>query len=128
MSEELVNEWIEKAEEDYWAAEYLYEKSKEKVTTIICFHAQQSAEKYLKAVLTQCTIDPPRIHSLETLLDMVVPEIPELEEYRESLIILTPFSVEYRYPGVDATVEDAKECIEIIRALRKRFREILITE
>jgi HEPN domain-containing protein len=44
---------VNKAEEDYWAAHYLYEKSKEKLATVICFHAQQSAEKYLKALLTK---------------------------------------------------------------------------
>lgn len=47
MNEELVKEWVKKAEEDYWAAHYLYKKSKEKLATVICFHAQQSAEKYL---------------------------------------------------------------------------------
>jgi HEPN domain-containing protein len=124
MSEELVKEWIVKTEKDYWAAEYLYDRSK-KLSTIICFHAQQSAEKYLKVLLTQCNVEPPRIHSLETLLDMVVSEIPELEKYRESLIDLTPFSVEYRYPGADASAEDAQNCIEMIRQLRKGFRKIL---
>lgn len=127
MSEELVKEWIAKPEEDYWAAEYLFDKSK-KLSTIICFHAQQSAEKYLKALLTQCNIEPPRIHSLETLLDMVASEIPELEKYRESLISLTPFSVEYRYPGVAASAKDAQDCIKMIRQLRKGFREILVTK
>ncbi len=127
MSEELVKEWAAKAEEDYWAAEYLYKKSK-KLSTIICFHAQQSAEKYLKALLIQCNIDPPRIHSLETLLDMVVSKIPELEEYRESLANLTPYSVEYRYPGIVADAKDAKDCIKMIQELRKGFREILVTK
>lgn len=34
MSKELVREWIAKAEEDYRAAKYLSEKSKEKLSTV----------------------------------------------------------------------------------------------
>ena len=128
MNEELVKEWVKKAEEDYWAAHYLYEKSKEKLATVICFHAQQSAEKYLKALLTKHNIEPPKIHSLETLLDILASEIPELEEHRELLTNLTPYSVEYRYPGIVVTAEDAKHCIEMIRKLRKEFRQLLVEE
>jgi HEPN domain-containing protein len=51
MSEPLVEEWIKKAEEDYETAEYLYKRSKRRFPTSICFHAQQSVEKYLKALL-----------------------------------------------------------------------------
>jgi HEPN domain-containing protein len=58
MNEQLVEEWIIKADEDYYAAEYLYEKSKEKFSSIICFHAQQCAEKYLKAIFTKYNIEP----------------------------------------------------------------------
>lgn len=128
MSKELVKEWIAKAEEDYWAAKYLSEKSKEKLSTVICFHAQQCAEKYLKALCTKHDIEPPKIHSLETLLDILVLEIPELEEYRESLTNLTPYSVEYRYPGIVATTEDVAYCMKIIQGLRKVFRQILAKE
>ncbi len=47
MSEELVNEWIEKAEEDYWAAEYLYENSRTKVPTILapCTHFMEKQQQ-----------------------------------------------------------------------------------
>jgi len=126
MNEELVKEWVNKAEEDYWAAHYLYEKSKERLATVICFHAQQSAEKYLKALLTKHDIEPPKTHSLEALLDILTSEIPEIEEHRELLTSLTPYSVEYRYPGIVATAEDAEQCVEMIQKLRKEFRELLL--
>lgn len=48
MSEELVNEWIVKSEEDYKTTEELYSKSLSEFASTICFHSQQCAEKYLK--------------------------------------------------------------------------------
>ena len=125
MNEELVKEWIEKAEEDCLTVEELYRISIRRFATTICFHAQQCAEKYLKAVLTSHSIEPPWTHSLETLLDLIVDNVPELEQYREMLIYLTPYSVQYRYPGVVGTIDDAEYCVETVRELRKAFRSII---
>ena len=125
MNEELIKEWAVKAEEDYLTVEELSKIHVRRFATIICFHSQQCAEKYLKALLIACNIEPPRTHSLETLLDLIVSEVPELERYRDLLIDLTPYSVQYRYPGVVATRDDAKYCAKIIQELRKVFQEIL---
>ena len=125
MNEELIKEWVLKAEEDYLTVEELYKIHVRRFAAIICFHAQQCAEKYLKALLIACNIEPPRTHSLETLLDLIVDEVPELEQYRDRLTDLTPYSVQYRYPGVVATPDDAEYCAKIIQELRKVFQEIL---
>ena len=45
---EIVREWIEKAEEDFEFAKMNLEERKP-FCAQICFHFQQSAEKYLKA-------------------------------------------------------------------------------
>jgi HEPN domain-containing protein len=37
----------------------------------VCFHAQQCAEKALKGLLTSLTIQHPRTHALEVLLDLL---------------------------------------------------------
>ena len=125
MSEELVNEWIVKAEEDYRSVEELYKKSVSGFATTICFHAQQSAEKYLKALLTKHGIEPPWIHTLETLLELIISKIPELEKYRETLAQLTPYATEYRYPGKVADQEDAETCVNIIRKFQDNMRLLL---
>ena len=121
MNEELVKEWTKKAEEDCLAVEELYKISVRRFATIICFHAQQCAEKYLKALLISRNIEPPRTHSLETLLDLIVDNVPELGQCRDMLTDLTPYRVECRYPGVAATPDDAEYCIETVRELRKAF-------
>jgi HEPN domain-containing protein len=65
----------------------------------VAFHAQQAAEKALKAVLVHAWVDFPRTHDLQALLvliddaGMAVP--PELE----GVSALTRFAVETRYPG-----------------------------
>lgn len=125
MNEELVKEWIEKAEEDCLAVEELYRISVRRFAAIICFHAQQCAEKCLKALLISYNIEPPRTHSLETLLDLIVDKVPELEQCRDRLTGLTPYSVEYRYPGVVAMPDDAEYCAETIRELRKTLRSMI---
>ena len=106
MNEERVREWTLKAEEDCLAVEELYKISVRRFAAIICFHVQQCAEKYLKALLISRNIEPPRTHSLEMLLDLIVDNVPELEQCRDMLTGLTPYSVEYRYPGVVATPDD----------------------
>ncbi|MEA3282120.1 MAG: HEPN domain-containing protein [Euryarchaeota archaeon] len=125
MNKELVKEWTLKAEEDCLAIEELYKISVRRFAAIICFHAQQCAEKYLKALLISHNIEPPRTHSLETLLDLIVYNVPELEQYRDMLTGLTPYSVEYRYPGVAAISDDAEYCAQTVRELRKAFKGII---
>ena len=122
MSEKLVEEWIDKAEEDYQSAQILFKKSPSDFATTICFHSQQCAEKYLKAILIKHGIEPPWIHTLESLLDLIIPEVPELEEYGEILAQLTPYATEYRYPGKIASKNDAKTCVDIISKFRDNVK------
>ena len=125
MSEKLVEEWISKAEEDFKSMEELYRISASEFANTICFHAQQCAEKYLKALLTRYGIEPPWIHTLEALLDLLIEKNPELEKNRAILAQLTPYGTEYRYPGKFATVEEAEECYDIIGKFRNNIKEIL---
>ena len=46
----LTAEWLAKAEEDYSVAKGLLRRRKVPADSV-CFHSQQAAEKYLKAVL-----------------------------------------------------------------------------
>lgn len=50
QNEEVVKEWIEKAEEDFGFASTSIEHTD--YFAQICFHFQQAAEKYLKAFVT----------------------------------------------------------------------------
>ena len=113
---------MDKAEEDFRTLQELYNKSPSDFATTICFHSQQCAEKYLKALLTNHGIEPPWIHTLETLLDLIIPEVPELEQFRKMLAQLTPYATEYRYPGKIANKKDAKTCVDIISKFQKNIK------
>jgi HEPN domain-containing protein len=60
----LALEWVAKAEEDFNVAQREYRARKNPAYNAACFHAQQCAEKYLKARLQEANIAFPRPHSL----------------------------------------------------------------
>ena len=74
----------------------------------VCFHAQQVAEKYLKAFLQQRGLAPPRTHSLIELLELCLPVDAAMETLRDSLVRLERYAVSYRYPGESADREEAR--------------------
>ena len=55
--------WVQKAEADWHAAQHL-DAEPERLNDIICFHCQQTAEKYLKALLQELGLPIPRTHVL----------------------------------------------------------------
>jgi hypothetical protein len=59
----------------------------------LCFHCQQSAEKYLKAVLEELGQSVPRTHDLNDLLNLLGPVHPTLRSLRRGLVFLTEFSL-----------------------------------
>ncbi len=67
----VTREWVARAESDLRAAVYLLEPRIERPTEAICFHAQQCAEKYVKALLVFRGADFPRTHDLEKLADLL---------------------------------------------------------
>ncbi len=64
------HEWLSKATEDLAVAELILE-SDVAARWAACFHAQQAAEKSLKAMLVAQGIDFPRTHALEVLVDLL---------------------------------------------------------
>jgi HEPN domain-containing protein len=108
----LTVEWVQKAEEDFAGA---VQMNRQTLPNLICFHCQQCAEKYLKARLYEAGIDFPKTHDLLNLLKLVLPVEPLWETARDSLRRLNEYAIEFRYPGDNATPEEAevamKHCI-----------------
>jgi HEPN domain-containing protein len=65
----------------------------------VCFHAQQAAEKAIKAVLLSRGIEFPLTHDIEELLEITESSGLELPEEVREAGLLTPYAVETRYPG-----------------------------
>src|SRR5688572_32679202 len=78
---------------------------------VACFHCQQAAEKYIKALLQDHGLAVPRTHDLEVLLDLLLPHDATLAPLRRGVRSLTKFAVEYRYPAMRATTRQMQASV-----------------
>ena len=104
--------WVEKAEEDFILAQSALRRKRPLVTGA-CFHAQQCAEKYMKALLVSKRAGFPMTHDLLLLSNLCSNEGIFLEIDPKLLNALTDFAVRTRYPGEEPTLGEAKEAMEL---------------
>ena len=115
---DFVQSWRRKAEGDLLAAERLLEVQQGDYFAV-AFHSQQAAEKFLKAFLVRFQILFPKTHNIEQLLQLATPSAPSLEEELVSAVILTPYGVEFRYPGEEiADLDTARQAPEEARRVK----------
>ena len=89
-------DWLRHARSDLLLART--RKTRTLLYAHLCFHAQQAAEKALKAVLLAHRIQVPRTHDLAFLLDRL-PRGLSLPPALIDLPRLTKYAVQQRYPG-----------------------------
>jgi HEPN domain-containing protein len=117
-------EWAEYAEEDFLLAKSALRRKKP-LTTASCFHSQQCAEKYLKALLIFKGREFPKTHDL-VILDRLCNQSGILTGLdKEDLGRLSAYAVHTRYPGSQPAPEDGEEALEISGQIRKFARAIL---
>jgi HEPN domain-containing protein len=92
----LIQEWLRKADEDLAFAGSIIEDSP--FYAQICFHFQQSAEKYLKAVVVADELEFQKIHDLVALLKSCLKSRPELSGLMPDCKLLSRFYIDTRYP------------------------------
>ena len=122
MSEEYLEEWVSKAEEDHEAAVDLARRRRRPLPNSVCFHCQQCAEKYLKSYLIYRGTMFPKMHNLVALLEMCVSLDETFEQLRDPLVQLNSYATEVRYPGKYATIEEAREAIQAMKLVRRFVR------
>ncbi len=119
-------DWLMHAESDLNLARVIRERA-DVLPEQACFHAQQAAEKALKAVLLFNGIDFPLIHDIEELLELAKQNkmVPPQEVSDASA--LTPYAVEARYPGhvEQVTPSDVDEAIHLAESVLRWASEIL---
>jgi HEPN domain-containing protein len=91
----------------------------------VCFHSQQAAEKYIKALLQERGVPFPKTHDLDTLVGLLSPHDAVLDPLRRRLDSLTSFAVEYRYPMSRATTKQMRAALRTAEAVRTAARERL---
>jgi HEPN domain-containing protein len=108
--------WLRKASSDAAAVESLLKGGN---FDAACFHAQQAAEKYLKAFLTYHGRQFPFTHNLAELVELCAAVDPAFRLLASGLGRLTPYAVELRYDEAFApSFEVAQEARATARAAR----------
>ena len=113
---ELVNHWLQIAENDLRAAQVDLDVNPPLVEDA-CFHCQQVVEKVLKAFLTFHGIEFEKSHEIEYLLDLCIGKTSSFEQVRDIAGPLTSYAVRirYPYPGPPLTLDEARETLSVAR-------------
>jgi HEPN domain-containing protein len=88
----------------------------------VCFHCQQAAEKYLKALLQERGMTVLRTHNLADLHRLLLARDPSLRAVRHGLKTLTRYAVDYRYPGFNANARKAQAAFRWATQIRREVR------
>ncbi len=122
-STHVAKQWIAKAEEDLLTAEHTLALGEDCPAGVVCFHAQQCAEKYMKALLVYHDIEFPKTHDLVVLLNRLGKWSPR-DVPLEDAHPLNRYSVEARYPGDWEPIElqEASEAVQMTRRIRAALR------
>ncbi|MEN6577274.1 MAG: HEPN domain-containing protein [Phycisphaerales bacterium] len=121
---EVIREWIDKSEGDYRTATREVRADPPNYDAV-CFHAQQCAEKLLKAALIAEGQIPPKTHDLTVLSSLLGSVAPEWSWPVEDLRLLSRSAVIFRYPGESADQEEADAALGISKAMRERLLLLL---
>jgi len=124
-----VIQWLEFADGDLRLARHGLTLTSGVPYRLIAYHAQQCAEKHLKAFLVYHEIDFPYTHNIGRLLELCAEkgdwarDLPEADE-------LTPFAITARYPSEQEAVtrEESLRTIEIALKVRETIRKALERE
>jgi len=124
-----VKQWMIYGDEDLRLARHALTLLSGCPYRLIAYHAQQCAEKYLKAYLVFHRIDFPYTHNISRLLELCEEnsrwpgKIYEAEE-------LTAFAITVRYPGEDEKVakKEALRAVDIATKVKQTVRKTLKKE
>lgn len=111
---EVTQGWLERARSDLTLGKIAL-----KTTGVLpedaCFHAQQCAEKALKALLSELGIPFPRTHVIEVLLDLLKANGVSPSKTVDEAFTLSQYAVQTRYPGEwePVTKAEAKRALEL---------------
>ena len=111
---------VRKADQDLYVLKKLVSDQAAPIE-VFGFHAQQAAEKLIKAGLALNHITYGRTHRLGELVDLATDNGLVFPGYVESLVDLTPYAVEFRYDVAPNEGDDELEktaTLEAIQALR----------
>ena len=125
---QVVKEWVGRAEGDYLAGNHLRSLGDAAPHDVVCFHAQQCVEKYLKAVLVANSLPVPKTHVIGKIVALL-PKPAPVSLTPEQARWLTEFAVDSRYPNSSAADKaEADEAMKTAAGVRSAVRAVLPSE
>ncbi len=117
---------LEKARRDLAAAGFL-RTAPDPAWDIVVYHCQQTAEKSLKAILVRKRTIFRKTHDLEALLALITDAGVDASNFGRHAKLLSPYAVQFRYPGdeIEPEAADAIEAIEMAREVFNWARQTL---
>ncbi len=97
---------------------------------LVGFHAQQAAEKALKALLIKHQVPFGKTHDLEDLLRLAEPVVPGIRQELAEAEALTTYAVDARYPSEEPLLDRdeaahhlavAKKVLDLVETLLKPY-------
>ena len=97
---------------------------------VVCYHCQQAAEKYLKALLVFLSVQPSRTHDLLALRQESRTYLTAgpADSVEKACVVLNPYAIEVRYPDDQSnpTAEDAAEARQAAETIRQWVRSFVL--
>lgn len=129
MHEENVFEWMKFAKMDLDTAIHIEATMRPKPLEIICYHCQQSAEKYLKATFVYFQKPIEKTHDLTFLAEVLQDSIDVSDDIYRACAALTKYGVKACYPfqlvtsqnDVSFAIANAKRIQYWVESLVKQF-------
>jgi HEPN domain-containing protein len=92
---------------------------------VVCFHAQQAAEKMLKAFLVAQGTTVARTHDVLALVDECTAAGAPLVPFRTDAALLTQYAVAFRYPALGSDPDEVEGRAAIAAA--RRIYDVITT-
>lgn len=122
---EIVREWIDKAEADFATARRELAVTEAPNHDAVGFHAQQCIEKLMKGLLITRGVRPPKVHDLVELDGLLTPVCSEWSWSKNELEMVSRAAVGCRYPGESLIQEDAELVLNLADRMRRKLLPLL---
>lgn len=119
---QITKQWIAKAEGNWASAQRALYARENPYYDLACFQAHEVVEKYLKARLQEAEVSFDRTLDLKKTMALAFNVEPAWRSLRPELSQLAVYTIDYLYPGKDATKADAEDAIESCRRVRQVMR------
>jgi HEPN domain-containing protein len=118
-----VRKWVRYADDDLRMALHALTLN-DSPYRLVAYHAQQCAEKYLKAYLVFQRVDFPYTHNIARLLELCGEEFAALRDAEE----LSPYAITARYPGEEDEIAqpEAELAVETAEKVKYLIRSRLV--